>query len=121
MIDPDLICQTLSLGYNSYVVDENCILQIDCYKNNKTKYGTIVSNCNEAAMAISPTPFDATNWCTSKAMGYYPYPVFDDTCTPYVYCYLSDSLMIGEVLNCVGTTNFNPELGICQEDFVCEV
>lgn len=121
VINADLICQDLPLGYNSYVVDESCILQIDCYKSNKTKYGEVVSNCNQAALVISPTPFDATSWCSTKDVGSYPYPVDDITCIPYVHCDLINSLIVGEVLNCTGTALFNPDLGLCQDGFVCEI
>lgn len=70
---------------------------------------------------IAESPLDADAWCASMTVGNYPYPGLDDTCVPFVYCYASGGGVRGQVIDCYGTSKFNPATRSCQAGFVCEI
>ncbi|CRK93452.1 CLUMA_CG006988, isoform A [Clunio marinus] len=92
-----------------------------------THHGEIVmETCkNELLMFKLPTmkpedqPFDPTTFCSDRSVGLFPHPTNLD-CSYYVRCFVENSINMGAVLMCPGSSRFNPYKRLCDISEKCQ-
>jgi hypothetical protein len=141
-LDATAWCSTKLNGLYSNPEVTDCTQYVKCYPYNGNMIGAVyncigttlfnpqVSYCEPGYVCGAQTStvqtttassaFNANNWCATQNKGYHAYPVDSTNCIDFVYCYLSNGVMMGNVYSCTGSTRFNPTALYCQPGYSCQ-